>query len=251
VYRFLFSRRWLGLLGVAILVASACVGLGDWQLHRLGHRHERNDLIRSNLNAPSQPVGAALRVGHEPAADRQFVPVSATGRWDLDHQLLVRLRPFEGQVGYYVLTPLVTGNGPAVLVNRGWVPAADEGSAAPAVPAPSAGTVTVTGRLRPSEPPAQGAAPPAGQLTRIDVPAIAKTLPYDVYGGFLELTAQDPPPGTSPQLIPAPEPSEGPHLLYAVQWFLFAGLALGGYVVLARREAADRQSIGAARQPVR
>jgi cytochrome oxidase assembly protein ShyY1 len=30
-------------------------------------------------------------------------------------------------------------------------------------------------------------------------------------------------------------------LLYAVQWFLFGVLGLGGYVVLARREAADRR----------
>jgi cytochrome oxidase assembly protein ShyY1 len=242
VYRFLFSRRWLGLLGVAILVASACVGLGDWQLHRLAHRHERNDLIRDNLGGAPQPVDQALTVGRDPAAGREWSPVRATGRWDLQHQLLARLRPFEGQVGYYVLTPLVTRDGRAVLVNRGWVPLAQDGSAAPAVPAPAATTVTVTGRLRPSEPAAAGVAPPAGQITRIDVPSIAKSLPYGVYGGFLELTHQDPRQARSPQLIPAPEPSEGPHLLYAVQWFLFASLALGGYVVLARREAADRRA---------
>ncbi|MDQ1620326.1 MAG: hypothetical protein QOE19_2895 [Actinomycetota bacterium] len=247
MYRFLLTRRWLGLLAVAILAAVACVGLGDWQLHRLGHRHERNHLIRTNLDAPAQGAGQALQVGREPAADRQFSPVRATGRWDVRRQLLVRLRPFEGQVGYYVLTPLVTSSGPAVLVNRGWVPSGERGQAAPAVP-PPVGTVTVTGRLRPSEPAAHGDPPPTGQVTRINVPAIARTLPYDVYGGFLELTRQEPPQGRTPLLIPPPEPSEGPHLLYASQWFLFAGLALGGYVVLARREAADRRT-GRAAEP--
>jgi cytochrome oxidase assembly protein ShyY1 len=242
VYRFLLSRHWLGLLALSIIVATACVGLGDWQLHRLAHRHERNDLIRSARTAPPQPVSQALQVGRDPAADRQFDPVRATGRWDVDHQLLVRLRPLEGQVGYYVITPLVTGDGRAVLVNRGWVPAADDGSRTPVVPRPPDAPVTITGRLRPSEPPARGAAPPPGQVTRIDVPGIARTLPYGVYGGFLELTSQQPRQGTSPRLIPPPEPSEGPHLLYAVQWFLFACLALAGYVVLARREAADRRT---------
>jgi cytochrome oxidase assembly protein ShyY1 len=100
----------------------------------------------------------------------------------------------------------------------------------------------VTGRLRPSEPPSTGATPPPGQITRVDVPGIARTLPYDVYGGFLELTRQLPRPAKAPRIIPPPEPSEGPHLLYTVQWILFALMAFGGYVVLARREAADRRA---------
>ena len=116
----------------------------------------------------------------------------ATGHWDVGHQLLVRLRPYNGDVGFYVMTPLVTDNGPAVLVNRGWVPAGrGRRQRAPRARPPS-GTVTVTGRLRPTEPRATGAAPPRGQITRIDVPGIARTLPYDVYGGFLELTQQSP-----------------------------------------------------------
>ena len=55
--------------------------------------------------------------------DDQYARVRATGRYDAAHQLLVRNRPLEGQVGYYVLTPLVTDAGPALLVDRGWVPA--------------------------------------------------------------------------------------------------------------------------------
>jgi cytochrome oxidase assembly protein ShyY1 len=47
-------------------------------------------------------------------------------------------------------------------------------------------------------------------------------------------------PGDDPSLapIPLPELSDGPHLSYAVQWFLFATIAVVGYVVLLRREAA-------------
>jgi cytochrome oxidase assembly protein ShyY1 len=249
VYRFLLSRRWLGLLAAAVLFATACGLLADWQLHRLHGRHARNHLIRANLHATPEPVGQALAVGREPASDQQWRPVRATGHWDVADQQLVRLRPFEGQVGFYVLTPLVTDGGPAVLVNRGWVPTGQTAVGTPKVPAPPGGTVTVTGRLRVTEAPATGAAPPHGQITRIDVPRLARALPYDVYGGFLELTRQEPKPSRSPQLIPPPEPSEGPHLLYAVQWVLFGLMALGGYVVLARREAADRRSVGEATAP--
>ncbi len=79
-------------------------------------------------------------------------------------------------------------------------------------------------------------------MTRIDVPLIARDLPYDVYGGYADLVREQPAPRRAPAAIEAPRTSEGPHLAYAFQWFLFACLALGGYVVLARREAADRRA---------
>jgi cytochrome oxidase assembly protein ShyY1 len=250
-YRFLLSRHWLGLLVVAVLVAAACVALGRWQLDRLGQRHERNDLLARNLEKAPDPPQALLVVGHGPRDQDEYARVRASGHYDLDRQLLVRTRPFEGQVGYYVLTPFVTETGPALLVNRGWVPGGATASDLPPVPAPPPGTVTVTARIRPSEPASTTGTPPRGQVTRIDVSEIAKTMPYDVYGGYGDLTRVRPTPAEAPQLLPAPEPSEGPHLAYAFQWVLFAALALGGFVVLARREAADRRSAAGPREPVR
>jgi len=248
-YRFLVSRRWAGLLLVALLVATACVALGRWQLHRMGERHERNDLLEQNLDSPPVSPQDLVRVGHGPRERDQYARMRATGRYDEAHQLLVRTRPLDGQVGYYVLTPLVTQEGPAVLMVRGWVADGPTAESLPDVPAAPSGTVTVTARLRPSEPASTTGTPPEGQVTRIDVPTIARTLPYRVYGGYGEVTAEQPEPRMTPTRLPPPEPSEGPHLAYAVQWFLFAGLALGGYVVLARREEADRKD--AAATPVR
>ena len=241
-YRFLLSRRWAGLLLVALLVAAACVALGRWQLHRMGDRHERNDLLERNLDSPPVAPEDLLRVGRDLRERDQYASIRTTGRYDLGHQLLVRTRPLDGQVGYYVLTPLVTDQGPAVLMVRGWVADGPTAESLPDVPAPGRGTVTVTARLRQSEAPSTTGTPPEGQVTRIDVAAIAGTLPYRVYGGYAEVTAEAPEPRTTPTRLPPPEPSEGPHLAYAVQWFLFAGLALGGYVVLARREEQDRRS---------
>ncbi len=250
MYRFLLSRRWLGLLAGALIAAGVCLALGDWQLHRLAHRHRVNDLVRTNIaHAPVAP-GTLSRVDAEPAAASEWRRVRATGRFDTAHQLLARLRPYHGEVGFYVITPRVTDGGASVRVNRGWVPAGAGGTSVPRVAVPPASDVTVTGRLRPSEDPASGAAPPHGQITRIDVPGLARRLPYPVYGGYLEMTAQDPPPvrvASTPLLLPAPEPSEGPHLAYAVQWALFACRAVGGYVVLARREAADLRAAATGR----
>jgi cytochrome oxidase assembly protein ShyY1 len=239
-YRFLLSARWSGLLAAAVAVAAACVALGFWQIDRLDQRHDRNRLLERNLTMPPAPVGDLLAVGQPPGPADQYARVRASGRYDVGGQLLVRTRPFEGQVGYNVLTPLVTSGGPALLVNRGWVPGGPTATTPPDPPRPPAGMVTVTGRLRPSEPPSTTGTPPPGQVTRIDVPAIAGSLGYEVYGGYVDLVRERPRPTVAPELLPAPEPSEGPHLAYAFQWFLFGGLALGGYVVLARREAADR-----------
>ncbi|MGH8893638.1 MAG: SURF1 family cytochrome oxidase biogenesis protein [Actinomycetes bacterium] len=246
-YRFLLTQRWAGLLAVAVVVATGCVAMGAWQVDRLSQRHARNDLLERTLDTRPVAVADVLRVGRGPAAADQFTRIRATGGYDVDDQLLVRTRLLEGQVGFHVLTPLVTDAGPALLVNRGWVPRGATPTAVPKVPAPPRGRVTVVGRVRPSEPASTTGEPPPGQVTRIDVPAIAGTLPYDVFGGYVELVAERPSPGTAPRLLPAPEPTEGPHLAYAFQWFLFAGLALGGYVVLARREAADREA--ARREP--
>jgi len=252
VYRFLLSRRWLGLLVAAVVVAAACVALGRWQLDRLGERHQRNDLLSRNLDRAPVDPDVLLAVGRGPRADDVWSRVIVTGRYDVDGQLLVRLRPLDGSVGYDVLTPLLTDAGPALLVNRGWLPrdAEANGSDLPAVPDPPAGSVTITARVRPSEPASTTGTPPAGQVSRIDVSEIAKTLPYPVYGGYGELTEDRPSPAEGPQPRPAPQPSEGAHLAYAFQWFLFAGLALGGFVLLSRREAEDREATAETREPV-
>jgi hypothetical protein len=36
-----------------------------------------------------------------------------------------------------------------------------------------------------------------------------------------------------------PEPSAGPHRPYAIQWFLFAVIAIGGWVMLLRAAAGE------------
>jgi surfeit locus 1 family protein len=39
--------------------------------------------------------------------------------------------------------------------------------------------------------------------------------------------------------VPIPDLGEGPHLGYAVQWFLFAGVVVVAYPLLLRRQARD------------
>ncbi|HEX5950122.1 MAG TPA: hypothetical protein VFZ96_03895, partial [Actinomycetota bacterium] len=65
--------------------------------------------------------------------------------------------------------------------------------------------------------------------------------PYELWPLAMQLEEQSPAQdGDMPVVVPRPELDEGPHLSYAVQWFIFATIALVGFVVLARREARDR-----------
>jgi cytochrome oxidase assembly protein ShyY1 len=252
VYRFLLTRRWVGLLLVALCVASACVFLGRWQIHRLEYKMSRNHLVSGNAHARPVPPARFVAVNRGPDDAHQWRRVRAAGHYDAAHTLLARNRNLQGANGFDVLVPLETDAGPALVVNRGWV-AVDQsvaGGVPKKIPAPPPGHVTILARLRPSEPASTTGTPPAGQVNRIDVSTIRQGLPYPVYGGYAELTRERPRPARSPVLIPLPELSEGPHLAYAVQWFLFAVMALGYFGLLARREAHDRQAVAEGRAPV-
>ena len=250
-------RRWLGSALLAVLLAALCVRLGIWQLDRWHQRRAGNAVVTGNIARPPVPVDTLLAPRTPVDRRDQWRRVTATGRYDVAHQLLARDRSYDGRLGYQVLTPLVTARGTALLVDRGWVPFGAAATSAPDVPQPLAGEVTVTGRVRRSEPRgawgARSDRAPAGQVVRIDLVAIGRQAPYPLYGGWVELTAQRPPnPTDLPAPLPPPEVSDGPHLAYAVQWFLFAGIAIVGWGYLTWGEAhAPRRASDAARREER
>ena len=253
---FLLTRRWVGLLAFSILLAITCLQLGRWQLHRLEQRHRANHLITSNASSrPTSPEH--VFVGTRPLAhDREYTRVRMTGSYDVADQMLVRNRSLDGVVGYWVLVPLLPsasasahGAAPALWVNRGWIPAGDSATRLPPVPAPPSGPVTVLGRARPSESAGSKVVVATGQVARIVPMEMAQVAGHPTYDGYLDLTRETPRPTERPRLLPAPETSEGPHLSYAFQWFLFALMALGGYVQLARREVSDQRAATSATPP--
>ncbi len=230
VFRFLLSRRWLGLLLVVILVGVACVELGLWQFHRYHSRHDGNIVTRANLAENPTPVDDVMSVTHPPADDDEWRVVEATGTYDVDHQVVVLYRTRDGAPGVDVVTPLVTQEGPALLVDRGWVATEGNGAAAPDVPAPPGGNVTVTGWVRINADEGNETELSDGSVRSISSEAIGPSLPYDVYDGFVDLTGEDPAVQPSPELADPPDLSGGPHFFYGVQWFFFAALAFGFWI---------------------
>ncbi|MER6824741.1 SURF1 family protein [Streptosporangium sp. NPDC000563] len=246
VYRFLLTPRWLALHVVVLLVIPAFVLLGQWQFGRFEERSTSSHQITGNLAAAPVAAEELTSPGGTVSTQDKYRTVLTKGTYDAGAQLLVRRRVQDKAVGFYVLTPLVTADGTGVLVNRGWVRAGSTADALPEVPAPSSGEVTVTGRLRPTETEETSgirdrAGLPAGQVLLINTEAIGRGLPYRLLGGYVDLIEQSPAAAVAPAPVPAPDVGEGGglNLAYGVQWWLFIGVAIGGWVLLIRREAAD------------
>jgi len=243
VYRFLLSRRWLGVWAALLVLVPAFIALGRWQLDRFDQRVAANRLIRANLAAAPVPVDRLAPPDTAVPKAAVWRPVSATGRYDQDRQRLVRNRTDNGRTGFHVLVPLVTESGTAVLVDRGWIPPGETARATPVPPPVPPGTVTVIGRLRASQHGSTGGTDmPPGQIAKIDIGRLSSELGLPLYGGYLELAEEQPTASPAPVPPDVPELSTGPHLAYAVQWFLFAIGAVVGVGYLARREALDLQA---------
>lgn len=241
MYRFLLTPKWLVGHVIVVAVAALFIFLGLWQLDRHEQRTSHNALVSERMSvAPAEldEVGGA----EEGLAYRR---VSLSGRYLAEEEVLLTPRAWQGQAGHHVLTPLITDDGHAILVVRGWVPFALD-TPPIAETSPPDGQVRVTGLLFPDEPPVRFAPPiPAeGHLTsvsRVDVERLQRQIEAPLRPYYVQLQEQDPPAeGDAPLLVEPPELSAGSHFSYAAQWFLFAGVGLIGYPVLIWRTARDR-----------
>ncbi|MFJ1895777.1 MULTISPECIES: SURF1 family protein [unclassified Streptomyces] len=251
MYRFLLTRQWLILALLALVMIPTMIELGFWQLHRHEHKVAQNSLISHNLKAKPVPVAALTSPGHVVPRSDYWRAVKATGTYDEKHEVVVRRRTStDGSIGFHVLVPFDLKGGGTVMINRGWIATADDQRAFPDVPAAPKGEVTVTGRLKADETTGSSGIKdlsdlPDRQVMLINSAQQAKLLSRPVLGGYLEQTGPVP-SGGRPELIEAPDDSSiGPHMAYAVQWWLFAAGVPVGYVVLARREKRDRVAAAA------
>ncbi len=146
--RFLASRRWVLLLLVVLGLTYLAWVLGQWQFSRLDDRRERNTIVERNEGAAATPVADVLAAGRPVAEDDEWRLVTATGTYAADDTVIVRYRTRDGVAGIDVVVPLVTADGTALLVDRGWLRTDNRGLSEVDVPPPPAGEVTVEGYVR-------------------------------------------------------------------------------------------------------
>lgn len=249
MYRFLLTARWLGGAVLSLVAVGGMVLLGQWQLDRYHARHAVNERIDAGATGAPIPLPGPLpaparapgTTGPAPHADAAWTRVTASGRYDEGRQILVRGRTVAGQVGFEVVTPLVLGDGSAVLVDRGWVPVPPGGDALaqPAVPPAPAGRTTVIGRVHLSES-RPGQIDVRGgriEVRRIAVAQIASKLPYPLYSAYL--LAEPVEPGFT--AVPIGHEKDWQNAAYVFQWWLFAALVPVAFGYAARQKAHGRR----------
>ena len=230
--RTFFSRRWWWATLLVIILLAVFIRLGIWQLDRRQQRLAANaEYLAQISQSPVSLDDSYLAADPEEMVDRS---ANAQGFYDLDQQILLTQQSWLGRPGAHMITPLVLEDGQtAVLVDRGWIPSADaEQNDLSQFDEP--GPQTINGTIQLSQVLSGGRKTevdgPQRNWYRVDVEAIQKQMPYRLLPFYL---IQTPPEGvqeTLPYRVAVEfDLSEGPHLGYAFQWFLFAAVLAIGY----------------------
>ena len=221
----------LGILAIAFAIFS--IGMGTWQLRRLAARQQQNALLAARRFAPEVELDAL------PAdtAAAHFRRVHIKGSYDHANEIVFTLRQRQGSPGVNIITPLLrNGKDTAVLVNRGWVYSPDA-MTVDLNPWREADVVDGHGFVETF--PTQGPFPapnPARprEFRRLERAQLQKVLPYPIANYYVVLTDSSASASTPPRVEPLPL-NEGPHRMYAIQWFSFAAISIIGLVIFLRR----------------
>lgn len=224
----------LSLLALAIF--AGLLALGSWQVQRLGWKRALIERVEQRLaTAPVAAPGPAEWARTSPEDNYRRIVVQ--GVFDHGREACTQALSQLG-AGCWVMTPLKTGEGWWLLVNRGFVDASRRDPATRAA-GQTGGPVIVEGLLRLSE--------PSGGFLRRNDPAIDRWYSRDV--AAIAEARQLPAAEVAPYFVDAIASVEGGpvggltvtrfhnnHLVYALTWFALAGMVLAGAVLVARRE---------------
>jgi len=244
--RTLVGRRWWWVTLFVLALMALLARLGVWQLDRLEQRRAANaQLLAAIESAPielNREIAAYIdTVPGETPTDMANRDVVVSGVYDFAEQRILKLQSWDGQAGVHLITPFrLDGMDTAILVDRGWIPDAeyevghsfDEADGLLTIEGYIALTETISRRTADAIVPVD----PGLELFRIDIAALTEYMPYRLAPFYVKLAA----PEGAPAALPIPVPkeidlSEGPHLDYAFQWFIFSvGLGIA-YVIYVNR----------------
>jgi surfeit locus 1 family protein len=124
----------------AILVM---IGLAIWQVQRL--QWKEGVIAERTARTTATPID--LPAAGTDLSGLEFRRVTVTGTFDHAHEFYLAARSQNGNVGYWIVTPLKTDKDETVLIERGWVP---ETKKLPDTRAEGqvGGTVTLSGFIR-------------------------------------------------------------------------------------------------------
>lgn len=232
-------------LFLSILVGAGCVYLGFWQLDRLAQRRARNARASARLALPPRDLVAGAGGG----AVEPYRRVRALARFDFAREVSLTARSRDGSPGVHLATPIVLpGSDTLVLVLRGWVYS------------PDAATIDFT-RWRepdpglvegyalafdPDSPVADASLTAPRAVRRLDHALLERRFGTPLARYYIVMTAGGTAGDSTPTRLRGPLLDEGPHLSYAMQWFLFATIfGAGGTLVWFRTTTRERAAVAA------
>jgi surfeit locus 1 family protein len=228
------GAAWLyAFVALAIGLAALFIRLGFWQLDRRDDRSAENAARRIALEKPAVPFS---QLGDDDPPERHTI---VEGTPDYDNEFVHTGRSRNGSPGVHIFTPVrIAGDDRAVLVNRGWVYAAD------------AATVDLS-RWREKRtvfrgysrrlPPGDAVADEKRRgLRALVLNGAVRLVPYPIRPVYV--VSLDSASDNVPARLPPPVLNDGPHLGYAVQWFCFAAIALFGAAIVLQRTGKQRSA---------
>jgi surfeit locus 1 family protein len=230
-------RLWPTLAALGAL--AVLLALGTWQVERLRWKEALIAEREAQLAAPPAP----LPPGAEDWRAWDFRRVTVAGEFAHDREQLFGVAAIDGRVGHQVLTPLVRADGPAILVDRGWVPA-DQAHPAARREGQLEGRVEITGIARYRGSDRAGWFTPDNQPEQrlwysYDLPALEAALGLELLPVVVEADAT-PNPGGLPLGGRTRLVLPNNHLQYAITWYGLAAGLLAIYLAFSLERGARR-----------
>lgn len=232
-------------IAVAVLL-PLFLYMGYWQLQRAEEKRVLQSEYDSRASGPAVKVESRLQRPEE----LQFYRVVAKGYYEIDRQILIDNRVYQGQAGYHVITPLKLPNSDVrLLVNRGWIPLGEDRAHLPIVDTPKGlqeivGVATVPSEktfvLAKPEPLDRGWQP---VWQNMDMERYTAAVPFPVQPVVVLLDPESPAAGFTRDWSRL-DAGIAVHKGYAFQWFMLASALIAIYLFMSLRGAGPNQKEG-------
>lgn len=226
---------------ITLLLLPVLLSLGFWQLDRARQKTALQARFQAASELPYVPVATV-----DPTLpESRYRQVSAVGRYDNEHQILLDNQVINGQPGYQVFTPLrLEGQRQALLVARGWLPLGASREQTPDITV-NVASIGIKGRLsQPSNPglclgePAT--APRWPRVVQcIDYNELSALLGYPLLPAVILLDPAAPDGYHRDWRVNFGEFGPERNRAYAVQWFALAAALLIIYVAVNTRRHSE------------
>lgn len=227
--------KWIGVLVIALLLASLFAVLANWQFDRARTRQTPPKSTSESVKPFNSVAHAEARL---PARDA-YQKVSLSGTFQPNRQIVIPARELHGRDGYWVVTMFrpdgatvdavqKDGRPIAIPVVRGWTASEHAAEASRA----SKKHIRMVARLQPTEGPTPTDKMPAGQMATLSTAQLVNKWDVLSYNGYLLPISRSGPGAQASDLttVPAPPPKDGginlQSLFYAIEWVVFAIFAV-------------------------